>query len=325
MTSSAQDANAEPLVAAHDRVWSEVDPLLRPPEPGLEVAPLVTVDAAHGRGVARVLAHEVGPDEEAALWGAVRSWRLRFHVAGADRPAVFAELVDAFDHAIEEVASSGDDDTAAIVTLPSRDLDLPVVLSRRGFAATTVIAVRRRGSSPSSGMPDDGTVRVRAAVDDDLDVLVEMAVALNAFDAAFGGVTARPSASQLLGEALEGALRRDEPWTWVAEDGDGAVLGFIEVQPPAAASWIAPLTVVPEDRVAYLGMMYVRPDRRGLGIGPRLVAAAHEAVDAAGVEVTLLHHALPNPVSTPFWARQGYRPLWTAWQRRPAWRGAAPG
>lgn len=324
MTSSVQAGSPGSLVAAHDRVWRELDPLLRPPDPASDVDPLVTVDDAHGRGAARVLAHEVGPDEEAALWGAVRSWRLRFHVAGSDRSAVFAELVDAFDRYIEEVVPSGDDDTAAIVTLPSRDLQLPVALSRRGFAATTVIAARR-GGTPTPFVPVDGALRVRAAATDDLDVLIEMAVALNACDAAFGGVTVRPTASQLLGEALESALRHDETWTWVAEDGDGTILGFIKVQPPAEAAWIAPLTVVPGDRVAYLGMMYVRPDHRGLGIGPRLVTAAHAALDAAGVEVTLLHHALPNPVSAPFWTRQGYRPLWTAWQRRPAWRAGPPG
>ncbi|QYC38764.1 hypothetical protein Nocox_05685 [Nonomuraea coxensis DSM 45129] len=29
----------------------------------------------------------------------------------------------------------------------------------------------------------------------------------------------------------------------------------------------------------------------------------------------LLHHALPNPLSTPFWSRRGYRPLYTQWVR----------
>jgi hypothetical protein len=36
------------------------------------------------------------------------------------------------------------------------------------------------------------------------------------------------------------------------------------------------------------------------------------------VAVTLLHYEQLNPLSVPFWSRQGYRPLWTAWQATPA-------
>jgi len=32
----------------------------------------------------------------------------------------------------------------------------------------------------------------------------------------------------------------------------------------------------------------------------------------------VLSYAVPNPRSGPFWARMGYRPLVTEWQRRPA-------
>ena len=34
--------------------------------------------------------------------------------------------------------------------------------------------------------------------------------------------------------------------------------------------------------------------------------------------VTLLHYEQLNPLSVPFWSRQGYRPLWTTWQATPA-------
>jgi hypothetical protein len=32
----------------------------------------------------------------------------------------------------------------------------------------------------------------------------------------------------------------------------------------------------------------------------------------------LLHYEQTNPLSAPFWSRQGYRPLWTSWESRPA-------
>ena len=34
--------------------------------------------------------------------------------------------------------------------------------------------------------------------------------------------------------------------------------------------------------------------------------------------VTLLHYEQVNPLSGPFWHQQGYRPLWTTWEARPA-------
>ena len=42
---------------------------------------------------------------------------------------------------------------------------------------------------------------------------------------------------------------------------------------------------------------------------------AHAHLDASGVATTVLHHAVPNPLSAPFWARQGYRPVLTQWVR----------
>jgi hypothetical protein len=41
---------------------------------------------------------------------------------------------------------------------------------------------------------------------------------------------------------------------------------------------------------------------RGTGAGTALVAELHRGIDAAGVEVTLLHHGQLNPLSVPFWA-----------------------
>jgi predicted acetyltransferase len=64
--------------------------------------------------------------------------------------------------------------------------------------------------------------------------------------------------------------------------------------------------------------MGVRPAERGSGVGAAMAGALHREIDAAGVAVTLLHYAQVNPLSAPFWSQQGYRPLWTAWEARPA-------
>ena len=83
-----------------------------------------------------------------------------------------------------------------------------------------------------------------------------------------------------------------------------------------AADWIAPMTAA--SPVAYLYLAGVATGDRGGGVGTALAARAHEEIEAAGVAATLLHFALPNPLSAPFWAMQGHRPLWTAWEARPA-------
>jgi GNAT superfamily N-acetyltransferase len=62
---------------------------------------------------------------------------------------------------------------------------------------------------------------------------------------------------------------------------------------------------------------YVRPDARSAGVGTALAARLHDAVDEEGI-ATLLHYKQLNPYAAPFWSRQGYRPLWTIWEARPA-------
>ena len=49
-----------------------------------------------------------------------------------------------------------------------------------------------------------------------------------------------------------------------------------------------------------------------------LAAQLHRAADESGVAVTLLHYEQVHPVSGPFWNQQGYRPLWTSGEARPA-------
>jgi GNAT superfamily N-acetyltransferase len=110
-------------------------------------------------------------------------------------------------------------------------------------------------------------------------------------------------------------LADPQPWVWLAER-DGIAIGLLATEPPPDATWIAPLTG--SAPVAYLQQGVVRPGERGGGIGARLVERYHAEADAAGVAVTLLHYSQVNPLSAPFWSQQGYRPLWTTWETRPA-------
>jgi GNAT superfamily N-acetyltransferase len=64
--------------------------------------------------------------------------------------------------------------------------------------------------------------------------------------------------------------------------------------------------------------MFISPDDRGSGTGAALITHVHHALDAAGIDLTLLHYAQLNPLSGPFWHRMGYRPLWSVWAALPA-------
>ena len=313
------------LAARHAKRWRDLDPLVTPPDP-IDLAdgdvPLSVADDA-GRGRGRVRLHTAGASEESALWGALRTHRLHLEVEGPDPAAICAALLDRFDDHLAAAARPGDDDEAAMVVLPSKDVALVLPLVRRGFHASVVIAVRTldrppaSGPQPALGPPLAPGVSLRSAEVADLDRLTDLAVDLHGYDAQFGGVTHRADGPRLLAASMEHQLASHPGWTWVAAV-DGDIVGFVQVQPPTDAGWIAP--VVARDPVAYLSQLHVVPDRRHTGIGAALAGRAQQVARDDGCAAILLHHVPVNPLSAPFWGRQGYRPLWTAWQRRPAVR-----
>ena len=213
---------------------------------------------------------------------------------------------------------AGRADTAALVTMPSRDIDGAATLLRHGFAPLAVVAARPtvRPRDLPAGIPRTD-VQIRRAGPADIDAVVRLGLEVIRYDAHFGSVTERPGTAAALHREAAGLLARPAPWTWLAER-DGTAIGMLTAEAPAAASWIAPMAAV--QPVAYLFLLGVRPAERGSGVGAALAAEFNRAAEAAGVAVTLLHYALPNPLSVPFWSQQGYRPLWTSWEARPASR-----
>ncbi|MEU5694242.1 GNAT family N-acetyltransferase [Actinosynnema sp. NPDC020468] len=245
---------------------------------------------------------EFAPDALNATWGALRVHSLAY------RPD------DDLDARLRAwpLPSTDDRDTAAVVTVPSRDLTAADALARHGFAPLVVLAARPAGRV---GVPSDAfSGDVRPMTGDDVEAVTAINLETVRYDGHFGMVNERPSTEGVLRGRIAGLLERDEPCSWVAEV-DGRVVGALNYDLPGHSEWVAGRTSVRP--VAYVGLLGVLPSFRGGGVGGALAAVAHERLDAAGVGVTLLHHAAPNPRSTPFWYSQGYRPLWTSWQRRP--------
>jgi ribosomal protein S18 acetylase RimI-like enzyme len=354
---------ADPAAAGRVRApiaarWRAIDPLLPEPAalpPGCGTELILAGADGPPAAVASCVHWSVPPESLDATWGAARRFQLAARVAGPDVAGALDELLSRWHDHLAAVPGAGEQDTAAVVTWPSRDVSGVQALLRHGFVPLSVVAARtadRAGPAPAPGSapglrpaPGDlagtaadlagtaadlagtaadlaGTaaeaapgLRIRRAGPADIDVVVALGLETVRFDALFGGVVERPQTAQALRREAAGALAEAQPWVWLAER-DGTAAGMAWAEPPAAAGWIAALTS--RAPVAYILLTGVAADRRGQGAGAALAARAHHEIAAAGVAVTLLHYAVPNPLSVPFWSAQGYRPLWTVWEARPA-------
>ena len=145
--------------------------------------------------------------------------------------------------------------------------------------------------------------------------MTELELSLIRYDAQFGAAIPRPATPALVHDNTRKILEQRPDWTWLATH-NGRPVGLAVAEPPNEAAWIAGLTR--PGRTAYLQTMFIQPDERGGGTGAALAQHVHDALDARGIDLTLLHYAQVNPLSAPFWHQMGYRPLWTTWEARPA-------
>jgi GNAT superfamily N-acetyltransferase len=328
--------------------WQEIDPLL--PEPGSLPpgcgAEFIVAGAGERPAAIGICEHrELKPGSLDLAWSVARRFQLTVRIAGPGIAGDLDRLLSLWRDHLAGVPGTGDEDTAAVVNWPSRDIGGVATLQRRGFAPLEVIAARRTGRHPAGSAGTGrgaGTLRddlvIRRAGPADVDAVVRLGMGVVQFDAHFIGLSEPPhTADALRREAanwlgpLPGTMP-DEPgrpplgpglhesagppsWTWLAER-DGTAVGMLNAQRPEAAGWIAPM--VRPAPVAYLNLMFVQPGERGAGVGAAMVSRLHREIGDTGVAVTLLHYAQLNPLSVPFWSRQGYRPLWTGWEARPA-------
>ncbi|MEO3876117.1 GNAT family N-acetyltransferase [Nonomuraea sp. B12E4] len=276
---------ADPLVAGQDEL----------PESGEE-----RVAARDAVGLVSV--DRIDPATIRASWSPLVVHRLQARVAGPDPEAALGRLVDRW---LKDLRVDGPGQ-ALSVSWPSRDTVPVRALAQRGFAPIAAAAVRPLRWEGPVTFP-----WIRPATRADLESLARMYVRLVAYDAQFGWVAVRPSTPTRIMESVAMEVLPLE-WCWVAEVA-GEVAGCVIVQPPARSTWMGrSVRMAP---VAYLSVMYVEPSVRGRGVGVALTEVAQAYAASQGVASMTLHHALPNPLSTPFWARRGYRPLITQWVR----------
>jgi len=373
------------------------------------------LEVGHGGNLAAFATcrhNEPDPGEIDLSWGMARRFELAPRVVGPDAATALDRLISLWREHLASARGSDGDDTAAVITWPSRDIEGVAALQRHGLRPLAVVAIRpsagararQDGASPhrdvastrqdgSSPRPDgssprrdvasprqdgssprrggrnprqDGTsastsgrmprraperdTRIRRAGPADVDTIAAFGAEVARFDAHFSGTPGRAGtlgalhreATRLVAPAASGAAASGAgasgaaasgggasehpdthgqadagaaPWTWLAER-NGEPVGVIATQRPDHAAWIAPMTRLAP--VAYTVLGYVSPRERSGGVGAELADCLHAEVDASAVAATLLHYEQLNPYAAPFWSRQGYRPLWTIWEARPA-------
>jgi hypothetical protein len=277
---------------------------------GEDAAAIVTWPSRDIDGAATLLRHGLAPLSVIAARATGR------HPAGpADSPAQGADATAAAGQAAgradRAVAGAGQDSPDAGQDSPDAGQDSPDAGQ----------------DSPDAGKdsPDAGAgagagaaqqdLRIRRAGPADIDAVVRLGLEVIRFDAHFGSVSERPGTAHALKREIAELLAVPGTWIWLAER-DGGAIGMLCAERPESAAWIAPM--VRGAPVAYLLLMGVVPGQRGSGVGAAMAARLHHEIEAARVAVTLLHYAQINPLSAPFWSQQGYRPLWTAYEARPA-------
>jgi GNAT superfamily N-acetyltransferase len=279
------------------------------------------VTRGNGRPVAfAVCRHQYEPANSLAqTWGTATRFVLTPRLRERDTLAGLDQLLTQWCAHLTGLREAHADDTAALVSWPSREVSGVRALLWHGLQPMTVLAARpagRTGPDPRQmADQDQAGLVIREAGPDDLDAVTDMEMGVIRYDEQFGGSVPRPATEALVRADARTALAKRPTWSWLAERA-GQSVGQLVVQPPSEATWVSTMTRLTP--AAYLQTLFVQPEQRGAGVGAALVRRAHAEVDAHGIAVTLLHHSQVNPVSGPFWYRMGYRPLWTSWEIRPA-------
>ncbi|QFU91565.1 GNAT family N-acetyltransferase [Amycolatopsis sp. YIM 10] len=265
---------------------------------------------AGGERVSAVLRRErYEPGAVELLWSAARVWRL-FPEIGTTGTAGMDALLRAWRAELD--AESPGEDSACVVTWPSHDAEAIRAFLDHGLAPVTALATR---TEPPEVVERPG-VTVRQARPDDFAAVLDLA--LEIFDySSLVALPRREHTEDLLAPRLRTKLEQDTGTVWVAEIG-GIVAGLADCSWVDVTGEAGAAELLPPGSWGYLNNVGTAREVRGRGIGRTLAAAAHAYFHERGAAGTYLYYNPPNPLSSVFWHRRGYRPLWTIWEVRPA-------
>jgi GNAT superfamily N-acetyltransferase len=302
------------LRAAQTARFARLDALLLSTAAEPEGQPLAAALPSGPRVAGALTRSTHGPGAPTSLWSARDTWEL-FPFVGDDPGPGLHALLGAWRRLMDRSPSPPGHDSACVVTWPSRDAEGSGVLLRHGFVPLSVLAVRWSLSVPELLEPPD--LVIRRATTRDIDIAVQIALAEMAYSALVGSTIVRPDAADIKRAALRYRIGNGDP-VWLVER-DGVAVGLAECWVTDSNPDARHRFPVPAGRWGYVNTVSVLPGARGTGVGRALMALVHRELHRAGVTGTYLYYNPPNPLSSVFWPRQGYRPLWTIWETRPGW------
>jgi GNAT superfamily N-acetyltransferase len=262
-----------------------------------------------GRAVSAILQRLTHPPGSFdLLWSAADVWQLFPFIGDTGTAGMDALLRAACDRLGTETPGP---DSSCTVNWPSHDAEAIRAFLDHGFVPISTLAVR---TAPPPPPPSTG-ITARRAEPTDFDDILELAV--STFDyTGLVGSPKRTNTAELLGPQLHLKLAEGDP-IWLAEqDGTAAGMaecGWIDSTPGSHAA-----ELLPHGRWGYVNNAVTSPRLRGSGVGQALMSLVHNEFHREGAVGTYLYYNPPNPLSSVFWHRQGYRPLWTIWEIRPA-------
>lgn len=297
------------LLDAQTTRFERLDPLLPPAAPPPD-GHVLTAALSRGDRIAGVLTHSSFPPGTATtLWSALELFELHPLLGAAGGDGMDA-LLREWRHVLDRRQAGAD--SACLLTWPSRDAEAARPLLAHGFTPLTCLAVR---TAPDGGERATD-VAVRLATAADLETVLALEMAELAYSALVGAAIMRPDAEAVKRAALTRHIDQGDP-IWLAER-DGVVIGvahcrLLDVTPDGLTG-----VRLRPGRWGYVNCLSVTEQARGGGVGRTLMSVAHGELRRRGATGTFLYYNPPNPLASVFWARQGYRPLWTSWELRPA-------
>ncbi|MFC4003059.1 GNAT family N-acetyltransferase [Prauserella oleivorans] len=301
--------SADPVAGQADR-FAAIDPLLPAPAGPVDGETLVATlaDGSRVTGVLRVTLTD--PHAPEALWSALETWELT-PFPGEHGTEGMDALLRACRARLD--AASPGLDSALVVTWPSRDAEATRALLDHGLVPLSALAVRTGRRRTAPGNPE---VVVRRARAEDTETVVRLERVEMEYSTRVGNIRPRPGAAERRRATLREQLVAGLP-VWIAEL-DGTAVGIADGGWTDVVAGTRAASLLPAGRWGYLHSVAVLPDARGRGVGRAITAEAHATLARRRIRGTYLYYNPPNPLSSVFWHRQGYRPLWTIWEARPA-------
>jgi ribosomal protein S18 acetylase RimI-like enzyme len=297
--------DAARLLAARQARQREAEPALPerfedPAQTREEIEQARDVEGASGAAAlrqGRIVGYLIGTPREAKTWGENMWVELAGHAV--DEPE---DIRDLYAEAAARWVEEGRTRHYALV--PASDPGLVEAWFRLGFGQQHAHALQE--VTPRKVAPPPG-IEIREPREEEIEELIEVDLALPAHQG-------RSPVFSSIGQPTREESR--EEWHSTLADDEEHVLAAYEDGRPVAVWSVSPLEVSSQhrglgrpERAAFLGFASTLPEFRGSGVGLALTDASFAWAAENRYEVMVTDWRVTNLLSSRFWIKRGFRPV----------------